>query len=446
MFLVVTVAATKAQTGKVSCNLQDTKNPAAKTPATSENLDWILHGTPVPGIAFYNNRLQPGAAEYSANAAIASSVSMQSLCLVLNAINEFTKGGLKKSATGEVVEITPELVRKYEPWLRANTQSMKIDFGTKPIAMIAANLPSRSLDTVIHAGGLGIQSTTVLKTKEGLFPVFLDLCANGGNADFVFALVNKTARIVDGSTPSATDPGQTPPAQPGTPATAGIDPQVLKLIEANNKSILDALKANESTKGSPIFINSPVMYTGGNTLSGGTGQNGRDGRDGASASTTTTTTGGTSPGFQTPAPGTVVQPVTSGQWVQAGTQGTPQSAGIACANCLGAQGSNAWNRQDVAYLEQQEALNNKYNADMLRQMKTANVINGINMGLGFVNTGTNLANTIDHWDDHGSTVNVYGTGVKTPPTVPGGPANWPNGTGATTATTTEGPSDNPNGF
>ena len=418
-------------------------------PAISENLDWILHGTPVPGIAYYNDRLQPGTAEYSANAAIASSVSMQSLCLVLNAINEFTKGGLKKSATGEVVEITPELVRKYEPWLRANTQSMKIDFGTKPIAMIAANLPSRSLDTVIHAGGLGIQSTTVLKTKEGLFPIFLDLCANGGNADFVFALVNKTARIVDGSTPSATDPGQTPPAQPGTPATAGITKEQLDLINAQ----LAMVKSN-AKEGSIIFA---PIYIGGNSSVSGGGQNGRDGKDGRDGvSTSTTTVTPTAPTVSSDpfAPGTPgrswspsVAPTApgQGQWVQAAPASASAPAQIACSTCPGAQ-AQAWNRQEVAYLEQQEALNNKYNAAMLRQMKTANTLNGLNLGVNLVNAAFNGANTINHWNDHGSTVNVYGTGVTTPPTVPGGPANWPNGTGATTATTTGGPSDNPNGF
>lgn len=443
MFLVTVAANAQTPTGKVGCNLQNSKNPAAKIPTTTENLDWILHGNPIQGIAYYNDRLMPGAAEYSANAALARSVSMQALCMELNGINQLKGGALKKSANGQIVEITPDVVLRNEQWLKTSTESMKIDFGNNPIALVAVNLVSRSIDTVIHPNGLGVQSVTVLKVAGDTFPLFLDPCGNEGGADFVFALRNKTAKIVAAG-PSAGTPGSVPPV--GTPATAGVDPQILKLIEANNKSILDALKANESTKGSPIFINSPVLVNGGNTLTTTGGQNGQNGRDGASASTTTTTTGGTIPGFQTPAPGTVVQPVSSGQWVQVGAQGVPQSAGIACANCPGSQGGNsAWNRQDVGYVEGQLAANNQYNAAMLKQMKTANTLSGLNLVANFANAGFNGANTINHWNDHGSTVNVYGGGVATPPTVPGGPVNWPNGTNVA-QTDTGSPSDNPNGF
>ncbi len=429
--------------------MQDVKNPAAKIPTVTENLDWILHGTPISGIAYYNAKLQPGAAEYSKNAALASTVSMQALCMELTAINQFTKGGLKK-INGQVVPITPELVQKYEGWLKSYTESVKIDFGTQPVAMFAVNLVTSSLDTVIHANGLGIQSVTILKTDEGKFPIFLDLCGNEGGPDFVFALVNGTAKIVGASAPAPNANLQ------GTPNP--IDPSFQKMVDKNNQATIDAVtaatKGNASGNAPIVVIVNPVMYTGGNTLTTGGGQNGtngRDGKDGTASSSPTITTTTTPPANVDPfAPGTpgrslVVSNNNAPQgWVNAQNQPTAQ---IACSTCPGAQ-AQAWNRQDVAYTEQQLALNNQYNAALLKQSKAQTGIQGAQLGVQIVGTGFQIA------DDFGAfnkfkvrpVTNIInqifgGTGTNG-----GGSSDFPNGLNGTVTNNGGSAADFRNGF
>jgi hypothetical protein len=459
LMFFVTLAASfdaNAQTpsGKIGCNMQDAKSASAKIPTVTENLDWILHGTPISGIAYYNAKLQPGAAEYSANAAVARTASMQALCAELTAINFATKGELKKS-DGKVVEITPDIVLRNEVWLKNNTESMKIDFGTTPMSMAAANLKTRSLDTVIHANGLGVQSVTVLKLKQGMFPLFLDLCGNESGPDFGFvsALVTGSAKIVEAQA-STTDAN--------LQAIPGVDPELAKKINETNQKGLDSLVTTlggSKNSGTPQIFYIPVtVVTGGNnqTVSGGgqNGSNGKDGKDGTNSSspssiiTTTTTPPANVDPFAPGTPGRSLSAPSNNApqgWVSSQNQPTAQ---IACSTCPGAQ-AQAWNRQDVAYMEQQAATNNQYNAALLKQSKTQTGLQGAQLGVQIVGTGFQIADAFGAFNSYKvkpvvNVINRFFTGGNTPSN--GGPSDFPNGLNGTISNNGGSVADWKNGF
>lgn len=426
MMFFVTLAASfdaNAQTGKVGFNLQDSNHSNAKVTSPDEEYDWIMKGTPVPGIIPYNNRLVPGAAEYAANAMLARQADMTALSQTLSFINVATKGALRKE-NGKVLEVSPDVIIKNEGWLRSHTKPVKVDFGKNPIAMYVVNLVTKSLDTIVHADGLGVQDVHLLDLgADGKFPIALAKCGNKGGEDFIFSLMNGTAKIVrSDASAAAPDPN------------SGLDPELAeKIKKSNQKGWDDFINTGGLNSGAPVFYMPVTVVTGGNTqtVSGG-GRDGKDGKDGRNSTSTSTTKAPQRQDFTMPVPGTPGQSLYVNAptgWVAAQN---PATAQVACGTCTGTQQQQSWTRQDVALVEQQGQTNNAYNAAMLKQLKTANVINGINMGANLLSTGFQIAGDFGAFNQFKPVPNIIiRNGGTTPPIIPrglgGGPIDFPNG-------------------
>lgn len=336
-----------AGSGLLSINGQDTKKPGAVVATPQQAVDLLFHNKPIPGVQYYDACDESC---FKNNIAIFTAVGRQGVYSILNDINTET-GGALLSQSGKIVLFTENNKQESEKILRKFLVNKQLSFSeTIELGGVKNDLQGGSgyLTKVNHVGVFGI---LVLPGSLGSYPIYDASCINYGNKKVTMALKTGIAKV--GTTVST--PGAT------TVAGGGVTPEQQKIID-------NVLSSTGNSGGNLIIINAPSA-----TATGGTATNTNTNHTPAMNQT------------QTPdryKPGTVreeYRPVANQHVGTRTTTNTTTSSnqGIACNTCPSANNNGAWNRQDVAHVENQMSQQTALQQKMVKQNRVGNAFAGI---------------------------------------------------------------------
>jgi hypothetical protein len=371
-----------AGSGLMSINGQDTQNSNAKIPTVDEIADLLFHNKPIPGVVYYK---ECDINCYTKNIAVFTAVGRKGIYDNLNAINKSVGGKLlSNKSTGEILQFDETRKQNAEKLLRTYGKIKYINFGTTTGKLLG-------VENDLKGGSAWV-------THEDLSGYYLTLDLTADNLDeHVMAKANCCNPNEIALVPSLVN-GKNLQASSNTKTNAGdADPNLEAVLAHQSKNNGNNTKEVITTADGKTIINltvnaNPVAYAGGSnaiaySTGGAPGANGNTGGNGTIQDKYKSATNVESYTYFGPKPTNNNLSAQQGNSNQTQTQSqSGGNQGIACNTCPNAN-NGAWNKNDVAYIQQQSsnqtALQSRMveqNDKMIKQNRVGNA--GIWTGVG----------------------------------------------------------------